>query len=330
MSSRGTSLPTAALLTAALLAAALLLAAPGVAGAYPVHQVAPGESLTSIAALDGLSVEQLAAANGLSPAAELLSGQEIEIPPQGVLAPAATGSSGTAATTTATASTTGTAGAYLVQPGDTLSAIAARAGTTVAALAALNGLDPDGLLFAGSMIALPGTSSGTEYVSASTSTPGEATAEGQPVGAAAEGTPGGPPYPTDETVSGGEIAGIAEANGVPPALAEAVGWQESGWNNDEVSVDDAIGVMQILPGTWSWIDQTLTAGAPLAPASAADNVRGGVLLLHALLDSTGGSSAEAAAGYYQGLSSVQQYGMYPETQQYVNDVMSLEQQFGGG
>jgi soluble lytic murein transglycosylase-like protein len=89
--------------------------------------------------------------------------------------------------------------------------------------------------------------------------------------------------------------------------------------------------MQILPGTWSWIQQSLDQGGPpLAPASAADNVRGGVLLLHSLLNSTGGDPSMAAAGYYQGLPSVQQNGVYPSTQQYVNSVMALENQFGGG
>ena len=37
----------------------------------------------------------------------------------------------------------------------------------------------------------------------------------------------------------------------------------------------------------------------------------------------------AAAGYYQGLASVRQHGMYSDTQQYVNDVMALQQRFGG-
>jgi hypothetical protein len=49
-----------------------------------------------------------------------------------------------------------------------------------------------------------------------------------------------------------------------------------------------------------------------------------------LLNSTGGDPAMAAAGYFQGLPSVQRYGVYPSTQQYVNDVMSLAQRFGGG
>ena len=33
-------------------------------------------------------------------------------------------------------------------------------------------------------------------------------------------------------------------------------------------------------------------------------------MLHALLGATGGNDAETAAGYYQGLGSVQRYGMY--------------------
>jgi hypothetical protein len=38
----------------------------------------------------------------------------------------------------------------------------------------------------------------------------------------------------------------------------------------------------------------------------------------------------AAAGYYQGLSSVRQNGMFPDTQQYVRSVMALRSRFGGG
>src|SRR5271169_3455270 len=59
--------------------AALLFAAP--AGAA-IHQVTPGETLTSIAAADGLSVAGLAAANGLSTEAYVISGQILVIPAQ--------------------------------------------------------------------------------------------------------------------------------------------------------------------------------------------------------------------------------------------------------
>jgi len=308
------------------LASVLFLLLPASALADFPHVVQPGETLTSVAAEDGLSIDALAAANGLSPGAELITGTILEIPPQTAYTQAGSPSvdASTGADTSTPVSEGG--GSYVVQPGDTLTAIAQRDGTTVAELAALNGLDPNGILYAGAALELPAAGSGSEYVSTNDSS---SVAEGQPVGAAAEGNPDDGPYPTDQSVDGGEIASIANAGGVPAPLAQAIGWQESGWNNDEVSVDGAVGVMQILPGTWQWIQNSLTPGDPLSPYSAADNVEGGVLLLHSLLDATG-SDALAAASYYQGLSSVQQYGMYPDTQQYVNDVMSLEQQFGGG
>ena len=99
--------------------------------------------------------------------------------------------------------------------------------------------------------------------------------------------PGGPPYPTPDRVTLAQVEQIATAGGVPGALAAAVAWQESGFNNDLVSSADARGVMQILPGTWCWIQRALTPENPLAPASAPDNVRGGVLLLRSLLTTPG-------------------------------------------
>ena len=130
-------------------------------------------------------------------------------------------------------------------------------------------------------------------------------------------------------MSAGEIGSIAAANGVSPSLAEAIGWQESGFNNGLVSSTGATGVMQIEPGTWQYIGQNLATPPPLSSASASDNVRGGVLLLHSLLGQTGGDPSLAAAGYYQGLASVRRNGMYADTQRYVNDVMALRSRFGG-
>jgi LysM repeat protein len=387
------------------LAAAAMLVAPASASAFFSHTVTSGESLSSIAAADGLSVAQLAAANGLPLTASLVAGSTLQIPPQGAslsglssstpttttggdgdgdaddvgatstAVPASTSSSGsyvvtpgdtlssiaarigTSATALAAAngldvngvlpagaairlsgsssgstalrvSTTSTgSGSYLVVPGDTLTAIAARAGTTPAALAAANGLDPNGILLAGSAIHVP---SGSGSTALPVSTTAGASAATQPVGAPAQGDPTSPPYPTPERLSASQIASVATANGVPGALADAIAWQESGFNNDLVSSADARGIMQILPGTWAWIQRTLTPSAPLAPASATENVRGGVLLLRSLLNSTGGDAATAAAGYYQGLPSVQAHGMYPSTQQYVQSVQALEQRFGGG
>jgi LysM repeat protein len=351
-----------------LLLTGVALLAPETASASFVHVVSAGESLSSVAAADGLSVEQLAAANGLPTTAQLVAGTGLQIPPQmtaspvvaqptqaaqpapvtegdgdgdsdDVATPAVTGDGDAdsddvatpAAASPASPVNSSTAavgsGAYLVQPGDTLSAIAARAGVSMAELAAANGLDPNGVLLAGSVLRLSGSGAGLP-VSSETPTASAAT---QPVGTAAQGSAVNPPYPTPQVVSPSEVASIAAANGVPPSLADAIAYQESGFNNGLVSSADARGVMQILPGTWDWIQRTLVPGAsPLAAASATDNVRGGVLLLRSLLNSTGGNPALAAAGYYQGLPSVQQHGLYSDTQQYVNDVMSLAQRFGGG
>ena len=126
----------------------------------------------------------------------------------------------------------------------------------------------------------------------------------------------------------GQIASVAAANGVPPSLASAIGWQESGFNNGAVSSANARGVMQIMPGTWQWVQHNLSP-SPLDPNSALDNVKAGVLYLHQLLRNTGGDPAQAAAAYYQGLGSVRAHGMLPETQRYVSNVMALRSRFGG-
>ena len=210
----------------------------------------------------------------------------------------------------------------MVQAGDTLSAIAARAGTTVGELAALNGITRRNLLIAGTRLTLPGGSTGAGTEMASTTT-GTSSASSVPTTTGS----GGPPYPTNQVVTASEIASIANSEGVPPALAEAIAWQESGFNNSEVSNVGAVGVMQIVPDTWQWIGDHV-ATIPLQPASASDNVRAGVLLLHALLAETG-SYSETAAGYYQGLASISRNGTYPSTRRYVASVLALMSRFGG-
>jgi N-acetylmuramoyl-L-alanine amidase len=296
--------------------AATLVSAPSPAAAF-THVVAPGESLSSVAATDGLTVEELAAANGLSGEAQLLAGEDLTIPAQGAPLPAETSAQGVETSEAPAAeeavSSSGAGGGYVVEPGDTLSAIAAREGTTVEALASDNGLDPAGLLLSGTVLAVPGASAEAS------------TAEGEAPAPVAEA----PPYPTEESVSPSEVGAIAEEHGISPSLAEAVAEQESGFNNGLTSSADARGEMQIIPETWSFISRNLAGPPPLAPASASSNVRGGVLLLRYLLDETGGDPASAAAGYFQGLESVRQHGEYAETEQYVSSVLALQRRFAG-
>jgi LysM repeat protein len=295
-----------------VIAAVVALGLPAQALAEPEHQITAGESLTSIAATDGLSVSQLAAANGLSPDAELTTGATLQIPARSA-APAPTVSVGAGAGQ-ATADGSGTSartGGYRVVSGDTLSGIAVRYGVTVSALAGANGLDPAGLLTTSMTLTIPGASPAT-------------TDTATPVASSVSG-----PQPTSETVSPAAVGAVAASHGVSPSLAEAIADQESGFNNAEVSPTGAVGVMQIEPGTWDYLHTQLGVPA-LDPASASDNVLGGVELLHYLLEQTGGDPQLAAAGYYQGLGSVQAHGMYAGTRRYVADVTALQARFGGG
>jgi soluble lytic murein transglycosylase-like protein len=295
-----------------VIATVVALGLPAQALADPEHEVTAGESLASIAAIDGLSVSQLAAANGLPPHAPLTTGAILQIPARSAApTPPMSADAGTGQATADGSETSAMTGGYRVVSGDTLSGIAARYGVTVSALAAANGLNPAGLLTTSMTLTIPG---------ASPATTGTATSAASSVSGA---------QPTGETVSPAAVGAVAASHGVSPSLAEAIADQESGFNNAEVSPTGAVGVMQIEPTTWAYLHTQLGVPA-LDPASASDNVLGGVELLRWLLDQTGGDPQLAAAGYYQGLGSVQAHGMYAGTRRYVADVTALQARFGGG
>jgi N-acetylmuramoyl-L-alanine amidase len=290
-------------LTPLCIAAAFAL--PATASASVTHTVRHGETLTSVAAADGLSIGQLAAANGISPAAQLAAGAELVIPPQGAPVTAAAPAAGFS---TGPASTTASSGGYIVRRGDTLTGIAARYGVSVSALAAANGMSVNDVLLAGRSLSISGAPVSESVLP---STPSGSTSGGA--------------VPTDETVSPADVGEIAAGAGVPASFAEAIADQESGFNNAMVSATGATGVMQIEPGTWR--DLSRLDGLELSPDSATDNIRGGVTILGSLLDATGGDQALTAAAYFQGLQSVREHGQFGSTRQYVRDVLALEGRF---
>ena len=299
--------PTTAEGYAALQSAGLVAAAP--AAAVPAapsasggggYTVAPGDTLSGIAASAGLSVESLAAANGLDPAGILLAGSTLTL-------------AGGAAPTTGSSSAPPAQGAYTVRPGDTLSGLATGAGVSLADMAAMNGLDPAGVLVEGTVLKLP------------SGAPSPARAN-EP--APAPVVPAADPVPTATTLGAADVQSVASQYGVSPSLAAAIAWQESGFNNSMVSAANARGVMQVMPGTWDYVQQNL-AQRELDPNSATDNVHAGVMYLKRLLDETGGDENTAIAGYYQGLASVRDRGLYDDTESYVNNVQALRSRFGG-
>ena len=268
-----------------------------------------GDTLSGIAARNGVSLSRLAAANGLDPSRPLLAGTRLHLP--------ASGGAGASAVPVSTSAGSGSAapaplGGYTVRSGDTLSDLAARSRVPLAQMAFMNGLDPSKPLIAGTVIKLPTGSPVTSTAPAPQRTI----------------VPSAPPDATPARLNAGQIGSIAAQHGTPSSLATAIAWQESGFNNAMLSGANARGVMQILPGTWQWVQANLSR-TRLNPDSAEDNVRAGSLYLADLMRQTNGDPAMAAAAYYQGLSSVRRIGMLPETRRYVANVLALRGRFGG-
>jgi LysM repeat protein len=103
--------------------------------------VQPGDTLFGIANRYGVTIDQVAVANGLSPTTWLYAGQTLTLPPSdssAVFAPIAADRGG-----------------YIVAAGDTLYSIAQRTGTTIATLQAANGLFGQEGVWVGQRLSLP-------------------------------------------------------------------------------------------------------------------------------------------------------------------------------
>ncbi|MHB8341482.1 MAG: lytic transglycosylase [Mycobacteriales bacterium] len=186
---------------------------------------------------------------------------------------------------------------YLVRPGDTLTAVAIRFHTTLAVLARQNHLTADLQIDIGQRLMVP-YQVATAPAFAGRFEPSESAVE---------------------TL----VASEARRLGVDPALALAVAYQESGFQEAVVSHTGAVGVMQIEPATARWLSSLV--GRPLDMTNAQDNVFAGVTLLHLLLRVA--NVRDAVAGYYQGLGSVLLFGMSRDTRHYVADVLALRARF---
>ena len=240
----------------------------------------------------------LAAANGLDPAAARghhLTSRAAAAAPRGGAAPRQ--------------------GAYTVRPGDTLSGLAAGAGVSVTAMAAMNGLDPAGVLLAGTVLKLP------------TGAPAPAAlAEPRP---GDRSSPPRRPSPTPARLErrrrperGLAVRRLPLARRGDRLAGERV-QQRDGVRRQRARRDagDAghVGLRAAEPRRQRQLD----------PNSATDNVHAGVLYLKRLLERDRRRRERRDRRLLPGPASVRDRGMYDDTKQYVANVQALRSRFGG-
>lgn len=296
-------------------------AAPVPTPASTGYTVRTGDTVSAIARAHGTTVQAVVAANGLDARAFIRAGQTLTIPGAGATA---------AAPAPAAAAATG--GTYTVRSGDTVSGIARAHGTTVQGVVAANGLDARASIRAGQSLVLPGTASAPAAAPAATTS------------GLVGNTFAGRTYPDQVVASANQnkasllaagvpsrdqmqatVAATARSMGVDAALAQAIAFQESGFNHTAVSPANAIGTMQVIPSSGEWASEMV--GRQLNLLHPEDNVVAGVAILRSLVR-TSPDLPTAIASYYQGASSVQRNGMYADTRRYVANVQTLMTRFG--
>jgi peptidoglycan hydrolase-like protein with peptidoglycan-binding domain len=179
---------------------------------------------------------------------------------------------------------------YVVQPGDSLTAIAEQFEVPLGTLATLNRLDPTRVLLIGARLTVP-----IREAHASLSAPP------------------------------GDVQSVLDAwasrLGVSPHLVRALAWMESGYQPSVVSSVGAYGVLQVLPETRAFVEQVLV-GHPI-PDTVDGDVEVGVLYLRHLLAAFDGNTSLALAAWYQGEAAVRKFGPYQVTKPFVADVLAL-------
>ena len=304
-----------------------VLAASANATAARTYRVRPGDSLSAIAVAHGTTVGTLARLNGLSPDSVLLAGSTLRLPGPTVelrsyrvrsgdtltgIAQSVGWSVGALARAnglsvthrlligetlhvpvrTPSVAPAASSRSYTVRPGDSLSSIALRYGVSPGELADLNDMALDDMLLIGRTLVLPQSTLGA----------------------------------LSRSSVRGSIAFWASHYAVDVRLATALAWMESGFNNDMVSPAGAVGVMQITPDTWDYVEEVLLLGRSV-PHDADGNVRVGVAYLHHLLNVYGGDERRALAAYYQGARALDVAGFLPGTKLYVDDILALKTRF---
>ncbi len=283
------------------------------------YRVVYGDTLSGIALAHGVTVTAIARANDIANVSFIRTGQVLRIPGGG--------------RTDVPRSRQGRAerprsyAIHRVSSGETLWGIAARYGSSVSAIAEANRIIDPSFIRAGQELRIPGargrdgagrTDRGRGGGSRGTSLGGATAA--MPADMAA--------VVASRSDIGRIIVAEARRQGVPPAFALAVAWQESGWQPRVVSYAGAIGVMQLLPTTGDWVSAAML-GRSVNLWDPRENVLAGVRLLKHYLDRYDGDRSLVLAAYYQGQSAADHHGVFPISRPYIASILRLQQLFAG-
>jgi LysM repeat protein len=271
-----------------------------------VHVARAGDTLWDIAIRYGTTVDALAAANDLANPSFIRVGQAIAIPQSASSTPPSTPAVPASAPSAPTSAVV-----HVVQRGETLWAISARYGVSIASIVQANSLANASFIRTGQSLTIPSATP------ASAAGPAPAASGLSPAMAAAVAARG---------ASRDLLLAAAAEFGVAPAFVLAVAWHESGWQPGVVSHAGAVGLMQLMPATADWVADTML-GESAAISDPRWNARAGTRLLAFYLARYQGNKAKTLAAYFQGMTSVEQIGILQSSQPYIDSILALEVMF---
>ncbi|MHA7239034.1 LysM peptidoglycan-binding domain-containing protein [Arthrobacter sp. TMS1-12-1] len=295
---------------------------PAPAPAGGSYVVKSGDTLGAIASRNGIGLDALLTANGLSRSSIIFPGQKLKL--TGTVTPQATPPK-------APAPAPAPSGSYTVKPGDTLGAIASRHGVGLSSLLAANRMSLTTVIYPGQKLTIPtgGATPAPAPAPAPTDLvpstflgyqyPDRVVADANANKALLNSMPAPSPAEMRQIV-----ADTARSMGVDPSLALAFAFQESSFNQRAVSPANAIGTMQVIPSSGRWASDLV--GRKLNLLDPYDNATAGVAIIRSLVR-TSPSLDIAIASYYQGQYSVQTRGMFADTKQYVASIKAHQKNF---